>query len=46
MAVLGHRPFFARPDKRGSVLIELLAPRGERSRSRAKKGLRPLTSNL
>jgi len=24
MAVLGHRPFFARPDKRGSVLIELL----------------------
>ena len=24
MAVLGHRPFFARPDKRGAVLIELL----------------------
>lgn len=24
MAVLGHRPFFARPDKRGSVLLELL----------------------
>ena len=23
MAVLGHRPFFARPDK-GSVLLELL----------------------
>ena len=21
MAVLGHRPFFARPDKRGSVLL-------------------------
>ena len=24
MTVLGHKPFFARPDKRGSVLLELL----------------------
>ena len=24
MADLGHRPFFARPDKRGSVLLVLL----------------------
>lgn len=24
MADLGHRPFFARPDKQGSVLLELL----------------------